>query len=170
MRRVINSLTALLLLLPLLPLPAPAQAARAAIGGATGVAGGAAVTLATVVARARFQREYLESVDDLIHWQSAPMIAAPTAGVLFGLAGEDALKGSIVGSSTGLVIGGAVGAGLGWVFSKDPEGPWAGGVIGAGVGLAAGGLLGGLRAWSEDEDADLAFPNELRFAFTIPVP
>lgn len=170
MRTMTPMVMTLLLLFPLLAAPAPAQVGRAVVGGAAGVAGGAGVTLATVVARARFQREYLESVDDLIHWQSAPMIAAPAAGVLFGLAGEDALKGSIVGSSAGLVVGGAVGAGLGWVFSKDPEGPWAGGVIGAGVGLAAGGLLGGLRAWSRDEDADLAFPKELRFTFTIPVP
>lgn len=168
MRTMILSLMTSLLL-SFLPAPGTAQTGRAVVGAATGVAGGAGVTIAAVVARARFQREYLDSVDDLIHWQSAPMIAAPAAGILFGLAGEDALRGSIVGATTGMVVGGAVGAGLGRVLSKDAEGPWAGGVIGAGLGLAAGGLLGGLRAWSRDEDADLELPKELRFTFTIPV-
>lgn len=169
MRTTILSLAAVLLLLPTAPTRAPAQAGRVAIGGALGVAGGAAVTLAAVVARVRLHEEYVASADDLIHWQSVPMIAAPAAGMLFGLAGEDALRGSIIGSSAGLVIGASVGAGLGWAFSDSPEDPWAGGIVGAGVGLAAGGLVLGLRAWSRDEGADLEFPGALRFAFTVPV-
>lgn len=170
MRAMILNAAAVLLLGPLTAAPAPAQqVGRAAIGGVVGIAGGAATTLATVVARARLQEEYVESADDLIHWQSVPMIAAPAAGMLFGLAGEDALKGSLVGSSAGLVIGATVGAGLGWLLSDSPEDPWAAGIVGAGVGLAAGGLIGGLRAWSRDEHADLEFPSALRFAITVPV-
>lgn len=173
MRRTLLGVVAVAMLVPLLGTPrhahAQAPVTRAALGGALGVAGGAAVTLATVVARARFQREFLESADDLIHWQSAPMIVAPAAGVLFGLAGEDALRASIVGSTAGLVIGAAIGAGVGWLATGDPEGPWAFGVIGGGVGLATGGIVEALRAWSEDEHADLEYPRMLRIAFTLPV-
>lgn len=138
----------------------PSQTGRAVIGCAVGVVGGVVLTLATVVARARFQREYLASADDLIHWQSFPMIAVPAAGVIFGLAGAEALKASIAGCVAGLVIGMAVGAGLGWIFTDDPEGPWAAGVIGAGMGLTIGGLLWGVRAWRKSLDAHLASPEE----------
>lgn len=151
------------------PTPAPAQAERVAGGAALGVAGGAVVTISAIVWRARFQREYLDSVDDLIHWQTLPMIAAPAAGVVFGLAGRDAVMGSLVGSVSGMLLGAATGAGLGWIVSATPESPWAGGVIGAGAGLTLGGLLGGLRAWSRDENAKLELPPQLRLGISIPV-
>ena len=169
MRRTFLSLAAAPLFLFLLPPSAEAQVGRAAVGGALGVAGGAAVTLAAVVARARFQREYLGSPDDLIHWQSAPMILAPAVGVMFGLAGEDALRASIVGSTAGFVVGAGIGAGLGWMLGRDAEAPWAGGVIGAGLGLASVGIVEGLRAWSEDGEAGLEFPDLLRFSLSFPV-
>lgn len=149
--------------------PAPAQAARRAVlGAAVGVAGGGVVTLSAIVARARFQREYLDSADDLIHWQTIPMIAAPGAGVLFGLAGHEAHVGSIIGSTTGMAAGAAVGAGLGWLLSDQQEWPWAGAVIGAGVGLTIGGLVGGLRAWKRDEDPEIKFPDTPFFSISIP--
>ncbi len=71
-----------------------------------------------------FQREYLDTVEDLIHWQSIPMIAAPAAGVLFGVAGGDALTGAFVGSTAGLLAGAAVGAGIGWLAATTSESPW----------------------------------------------
>ena len=132
---------------PGFPRAAMAQAARAATGGAVGVAGGAVITLSIVVARARWQGQYLDSVDDLIHWQSAPMLLTPAVGVMFGLAGRDPLVSSIIGSTTGMLVGTAVGGGLGWAFSTSPESPWAGAVIGAGAGMTIGGLALGLRAW-----------------------
>ena len=142
----------LLALVPTAPPPAAAQeVGHAVIGGGLGVAGGVAVTMAAVVARARFEHEYVHEPGDLIHWQSTPMIAAPAAGVAFGLAGEEALKGSIVGSITGLAVGAGVGAALGWILSDEAEWPWAGGVIGGGMGLAIGGLAGGLLAWRDRE-------------------
>lgn len=142
------------LLLSLAPGPASAQRlSRAAIGGGVGIAGGVAVTMATIMARARFQNEYLHAPEDLIHWQSTPMIAAPAAGVFFGWTSEDALRGSIVGSLAGLAVGAGIGTGLGWLLSEEAESPWAGGVIGGGAGLAIGGLLGGFLAWRE-EDAE----------------
>ena len=139
--------------------------ARAAIGAVVGVVGGVVITLAAVVVRARFQHEYLESVDNLIHWQSAPMILAPAAGVMFGLAGANALKGSVVGSVAGVAVGTALGALLGWMLAEYQEGPWAGAIIGAGVCLSAGGLYLGFRAWSRDEHAELEFPSAPRSPF-----
>ena len=63
--------------------PATAQLGRALIGAGVGVAGGSVITMSAIVARARFQREYIDSVEDLIHWQTIPMIAAPAAGTVF---------------------------------------------------------------------------------------
>lgn len=127
------------------------RAERAAIGGGVGIAGGVVVTLAVITARAHFQNEYLHAVEDLVHWQSTPMIAAPAAGIVFGLAGEDELRGSIVGSVTGLALGAGVGAGVGRLISDRSEAPWAGAIIGGGVGLAIGGILGGVLAWTDDD-------------------
>lgn len=159
-----------LLLPPVTSKPAPAQnILPAALGGAVGVTGGTVVTLSIVVARARFQHEYLDSVDDLIHWQSVPMIVAPATGVLFGFAGWKALEGSVLGATTGALAGAALGAGVGWMAATTPESPWAGGVIGAGLGLTVGGILGGLRAWSRDEDPGIKFPGALRFGLSLPV-
>jgi hypothetical protein len=152
MRTLVLPILIAALLLPSLRTPAAAQAARGAVGGAIGVAGGAVITLSVVVARARWQQEYLESIDDLIHWQSAPMILTPAVGVLFGLAGREPLRASIVGSTAGLAAGAAVGAGLGALLSSAPEWPWAGGVIGAGAGMTAGGLVLGMRAWIRQRD------------------
>lgn len=146
MRTTLLTLLLALVLIPGSRKSAAAQAARAAIGGAVGVAGGAMITMSVVVARARWQGEYLESIDDLIHWQSAPMILTPAVGVMFGLAGKEPLIASVIGSTSGLVVGSAVGAGLGWLLSTSAESPWAGGVIGAGAGMTLGGLTLGLRA------------------------
>ena len=137
--------------------PALARVARVVVGALLGVFGGVVITLAAIVVRARFQHEYLESVENLIHWQSAPMVLAPAAGVLFGLAGTNALKGSIVGSISGMLLGAVLGASLGWLLAEYREGPWAGGVIGAGVGLSVGGLVVGFRAWCRDEDSHLEY-------------
>lgn len=150
--------------------PAAAQIQRPVVGAAVGVAGGAVVTLSAIVARAQLQKEYIESADDLIHWQSIPMIAAPAAGVVFGLAGHDAHVGSIIGSSSGMLLGSLVGSAIGWSQSTRPEAPWAGAVIGAGVGLTIGGLAGGLLGWSRDDDPDIEFPSELRLTLSVPAP
>lgn len=169
MSRMLRVVWLVVLLSASVSVPAPAQAARRALlGGAVGVAGGGVVTLSAIVARARFQREYLDSADDLIHWQTIPMIAAPGAGILFGLAGHDAHVGSMIGSTTGMATGAALGAGLGWLLSDQQEWPWAGAVIGAGVGLTIGGMVGGLRAWKRDEDPEIKFPDTPFFIISIP--
>lgn len=133
------------------------QAAKATMGTAVGIAGGVVITMSVVVARARFQEIYIDSAEDLIHWQSAPMLITPAVGLLFGIAGSEPLKGSVIGSTSGLLIGSAIGAGVGLIASTSAEGPWAGGVIGAGIGMTAGGLYLGIRNWirsREDGDGD----------------
>lgn len=160
----------LALLLAMIPAgAAAAQAGRAAIGGAVGVAGGAVITLSIIVARARFQGEYLETAEELIHWQSAPMLITPGVGVMFGLAGSKTLKESVIGSTTGMLIGTAVGAGIGWVASDLAEGPWAGGVIGAGAGMTVGGLLLGVRAWLREDGSDEDPTAPIRLGLRIPL-
>jgi hypothetical protein len=149
--------------------PASAQLQRPAIGAAVGVLGGGVITLSAVVARARFKREYVDSMDDLIHWQSLPMLLTPAVGIGFGLAGDEALKGSVIGSTSGMVVGAAVGSGLAYVLSEAPEWPWAGAVIGAGAGLTIGGLYYGLRKWEADDDPAIAYPEVLRLGITVPL-
>lgn len=175
MVRAMWSLAAALMLLPVWAGPSPAQVLpeelqRAAVGSAVGVAGGTVITISAIVARARFQREFLDSVDDLIHWQTIPMIAAPAAGAVFGLAGRDALVGSMIGSTAGLLVGAAVGTGLAMTLSNDDEWHWASGIMGAGLGLTVGGIAGGLLGWSRDDDPDLDYPGVLRFGLAVPVP
>ena len=153
------------------PERAMAQVARAAIGTGVGVAGGVVVTMSVVVARARFQGVYLDSGEDLIHWQSAPMLIAPAAGLVFGLAGKDPLRGSIIGSTSGLLVGAAAGAVTGWLVSATPEGPWAGGVIGAGLGMTIGGLGLGIKEMLEDRNQgpDEGGDDPTRIIFTLPL-
>lgn len=172
MRRWMPALLLALLLLPARPAAAPAQVKEAMIGGVTGVAAGLAITTAIVVARARFQEEYLDSPHDLIHWQTTPLIAAPATGAFFGLTGAKILRGSIVGSGTGMAVGALTGAGVAVLTSSDPESRWAGGVIGGGLGLTVGGLLGAYLAWREHggDDPDPDAPAEaLRLGIQIPL-
>ena len=160
-RRAARILLVLLTLAPFSPPSAAAQLKNAAIGGVAGFFGGIAMTTSIVVARARLQGQYLDSPSDLVHWQTTPLIAGPAAGVFFGITGEDVLRGSIIGSTSGMLIGAAAGAGLGWIISGEPESPWAGGVMGAGVGLALGGLTGAFLGWQkqqEDDEADAGPP------------
>ena len=150
---------------------APAAAAQtaknAAIGGGLGFLGGVVSTVSIVVARARFQNLYLDSAADLIHWQTTPLIVGPTAGVAFGLLGDEVLRGSITGSASGLLIGSVAGAALGWAISTEQEAPWAGGVIGAGVGLNIGGVLGAYLQWREEDDEHR---NDEPLVLTVRVP
>ena len=146
------------------------QVGRAALGGAVGVGGGAVITFSVIVARARFQNEYIESTDELIHWQSIPMLLTPAVGVMFGIAGREALIGSMIGSTSGMAIGAAVGAASGWIASPQAEAPWAGGVIGAGVGMTIGGLLLGIRGWLHEQGDESDGGREpVRIGVTLPL-
>lgn len=170
MRKTLIPLLLLVTALAGLPGRAAAQVERVVLGSAIGAAGGAVVTFAAIVARARWQHEYITSVEDLIDWYSVPMLAAPAAGALFGLAGEKAHEASIVGSTGGMVAGALIGTGLGHLLADDPEAPWVGAIVGAGIGLSVGGLAAGFIAWHNDEDALLDYPEFLRFSVTLPAP
>ena len=164
-RNLRRTLAALALLAAAWPAPGHAQEGdvpRAAVGAGLGVLGGVGVTVATVVARAHLQGRYLHEPADLIHWQSAPMLLGPAAGVVFGLHSREALVGSLVGSLSGVALGGGVGAVVGALLVDTPEGPWAGATIGGGLGLAIGGLLGGYIGWREHDDRAAPVALELR--------
>lgn len=154
MRMVLWALVIALAITSVRPQPVIAQVTKAAMGTAVGVGGGALITMSLVVARAKFQGEYLESVEDLIHWQSAPMLITPGVGMFFGLGGRKPLEASVLGSVSGMLVGTAVGAGIGWLVSASPEAPWAGGVMGAGAGMTIGGLALGTRAWLRSRQTD----------------
>lgn len=143
----------LVLLLAAPPRPATAQEVmpRAALGMGLGALGGVGITVATVVARARFQGEYINEPRDLIHWQSIPMLLAPAAGGVYGIHSWEALRGSFIGSASGFAVGVGVGALVGHLTTETAEGNWAGGAIGGGLGLAVGGLIGGYLGWREHE-------------------
>lgn len=166
-----------LVLVALAQVPLPArpllgQATKAAIGTAVGIGGGAVITMSAVVARARFEGKYLESVNDMIDWQSAPMLLTPAVGLFFGLGGVKPLNASIVGSVSGMAVGAAVGAGIGWLAASDQEAPWAGGVIGAGAGMVIGGLFLGGRAWLESRKEERALEEAgepARIEFRLPI-
>ena len=152
--------------------PLLGQATKAAIGTVVGVGGGAVITMSAVVARARFEGVYLESIEDMLDWHSVPMILTPAVGLFFGLAGSKPLNASIVGSVSGMAMGAALGAGIGWLAAADQEAPWAGGVIGAGGGMIVGGLLLGGRAWLEGrKDGDLpeGGGDPVRIEFRLPI-
>lgn len=150
--------------------PAAAQWDRAAVGAGVGFVGGTVITTSIVVARARFLDEYVASVDDMIHWQSAPILLTPAVGTIFGLAGRKTLEQSVIGSTAGLALGTGVGAGIGWLLSGTPESPWAGAVIGAGAGMTIGGLLLGIRAWAREGEEGEELESALRvLLFRLPV-
>jgi hypothetical protein len=159
MRRVFNQLLIVSMLLSGNATNAAAQvppAARAAISGGVGLAEGVIVSLAVIVARARFQNDYVESPRDVLDWgwKAIPVVAAPVAGVAFGLAGDDAFSHSLAGSAAGIAIGASVGGLVGRLTSDAPENTWAGAIIGAGAGLTIGRVLFGVLEWNDGDDDD----------------
>lgn len=167
-RRPTLLLATFVVLMAASPQPAAAQEVmpRAALGAGLGVLGGVGITVAKVVARARYQNEYLHEPSDLIHWQSISMILAPAAGGVFGVHSWDALRGGFIGSASGFAAGAGIGVLVGHLTSETPEGRWAGGAIGGGLGLAVGGLIGGYLGWREHEEGGSA---PLSFEVRVPV-
>jgi hypothetical protein len=138
-------LTAPLVLAALATAAPPARAQEqfisGAIGAAAGLTSGGYVTLAVVVARAQYGH-YLHDVDDLIGWESVPVLAGIGVGAAVGVWDADRMMTGWAYGATGALTGGTVGYLIGPMLWKRPEGKWAGAAIGAGVGMAAGYFLG----------------------------
>ena len=138
-------LTAALVIFALSATARPAHAQErllsGAIGAAAGLTSGGYVTLAIVVARAQYGH-YLHDVEDLIGWQSVPVLIGIGVGTAVGVWDADRMMTGWVYGASGALTGGTIGYLMGPVMWKRPEGKWAGAAIGAGVGMAAGYFLG----------------------------
>lgn len=130
-----------------LPRPARAQQEQVlsgVIGAAAGITSGGYVTLAVVVARAQYGH-YLHDVDDLIGWQSVPVLLGAGMGAAVGVWDADRMMTGWAYGAAGALTGGTVGYLVGPLIWKRPEGKWAGAAIGAGAGMAAGYFIGVLN-------------------------
>lgn len=122
--------------------PARAQDVPAAmLGAATGMVGGAYVSLGLVVARARMGH-YLQDPRDVFGWNALPIVLGTATGATLGFVDPERLRHTILGGAAGAVVGGGLGTLIGHFIWERPAGRWAGFAIGTGTGLAAGALAG----------------------------
>jgi hypothetical protein len=124
-----------------LPGRSEAQVLSGAVGAVGGIGAGGYVTLAVVVARAQYGH-YLHDVNDLLGWNSVPVLLGAGVGTAVGVWDSDRMVTGYIYGTGGMLIGGSIGYLLGPLIWKRPEGKWAGGAIGAGAGMAAGYFLG----------------------------
>ena len=124
-----------------LPARADAQVLSGAVGAVGGIGAGGYVTLAVVVARAQYGH-YLHDANDLLGWNSVPVLLGAATGTAVGVWDADRMVTGFIYGAGGALVGGSIGYLLGPAIWKRPEGKWAGGAIGAGAGMAAGYFLG----------------------------
>ncbi len=160
--RKLVTASALLLLMPATSRPADAQVLSGVIGAGAGVTSGGYVTLAVVVLRAQYGH-YLHDAEDLLGWQSVPVLLGAGVGTAVGVWDADRMVTGFAYGASGALVGGIAGYLLGPVIWKRPEGKWAGGAIGAGMGMAAGYFLG---VFNPREDLT---PRFLKSASAIPI-
>lgn len=163
-RRMVLALVAAALLAGARPDTASAQEVdlvKGALGGAAGVAAGAYVTLASVVAQAR-AGHYILGIDDFLGWRSAPVLIGGGTGLAVGLWKPEQLSDGVMWGAIGTAAGTGVGLVVGPMIWDDPGARWAGGAIGAGVGLVAGAFYGALK---QDKDVAAGSAN----AVAVPV-
>ena len=152
------------------PRVADAQLVSGAVGAIGGIGAGGYVTLAVVVARAQYGH-YLHDVDDLLGWQSVPVLLGAATGTAVGVWDEDRMVTGFIYGAAGTLIGGSIGYLVGPLIWKRPEGKWAGGAIGAGAGMAAGYFLGVLMPRDRIAPGFLRRDNAaVPISFTISVP
>jgi hypothetical protein len=120
-----------------------ARAVRALIallatGG--GAVVGFMVTLAIVVAKARFGH-YIFALSDLaaVRWETVPVLLGAIGGLLLGVWHPRALDRATVWGSGAMLAGIVIGAFAGGLLWGEGEGQWAGGIIAGAMGLVAGG-------------------------------
>lgn len=169
---------AMLAVVPLAPAPAHAQsqAVPALVGAGIGLLGGGVATISLVVGRARWESEYIGSMDDLMGLNGAPLVIGIATGAAIGFWDGDRLRRSVLGGVGGMALGIGTGWVAGTIFGDRRADNWAGAVIGAGMGLAAGAVVGAL--WPLDEDpASIGDPTAalggrpqgIRVGFQVPV-
>lgn len=120
--------------------------ARGVAGGVAGLATGIGVAVGLVVARARFEHRYVESVHELYGVDGLPIVLGVAAGVVVGIAGGPELGASVLGTIVGGAAGAGVGAAVGGASGAGPEAPWAWGILLGAVGMLLGAILGFLLA------------------------
>ena len=110
-----------------------------------GLVMGFIVTLAIVVAEARFGI-YIFALEDLVafRWDLLPIILGAAAGLRLALRRPHAVAWATVAGFVAMVLGIVLGALLGPVIWGDGAGHWAGGVIAGALGLV-GGSVASLR-------------------------
>ena len=123
------------------PARSEAQVLSGAVGAIGGIGAGGYVTLAVVVARAQYGH-YLHDVNDLLGWNSVPVLLGAGVGTAVGVWDSDRMVTGYIYGTGGMLLGGSIGYLIGPLIWKRPEGKWAGGAIGAGAGMAAGYFLG----------------------------
>ena len=121
----------------------PGQTGPALAGAALGTAGGAWVTLAAITAQARTGR-YMFSTGD-VGWKLVPVPLGTLTGAVLGYRDGDRLWRAAGYGVIGFASGSAVGAVLGRVAWRSPEGTWSGAFIGGALGLIAGSAIGALE-------------------------
>jgi hypothetical protein len=121
------------------------HAVVAALATVGGLVMGFIVTLAIVVAKARFGT-YIFALEDLVafRWELLPIILGAAAAFRLALRRPHAVAWATVAGFVAMVLGIVLGALLGPVIWGDGAGHWAGGVIAGAVGLV-GGSVGSLR-------------------------
>jgi hypothetical protein len=121
--------------------PAQAQIVSGAVGAVGGIGAGGYVTLAVVVLRAQYGH-YLHDAEDLLGWQTVPVLLGASVGTAVGVWDADRMVTGFAYGAAGTLVGGTIGYLVGPLIWKRPEGKWAGGAIGAGMGMAAGYFVG----------------------------
>jgi hypothetical protein len=123
------------------PARSDAQVVSGAVGAIGGIGAGGYVTLAVVVLRAQYGH-YLHDAEDLLGWNSVPVLLGAGVGTAVGVWDSDRMVTGFAYGTGGALVGGTIGYLVGPMIWKRPEGKWAGGAIGAGVGMAAGYFFG----------------------------
>lgn len=165
-----NLLTALAIAAAMVsPRPAEAQFLSGAIGAVGGIGAGGYVTLAVVVARAQYGH-YLHDADELLGWQSFPVLLGAATGTAVGVWDADRMVTGFAYGAAGTLVGGSIGYLVGPLIWKRPEGKWAGGAIGAGAGMAAGYFLGVFNPREDLTPGFLKSASAVPISFSITVP
>ncbi len=170
MRKVLTA-AAVIILVSGQSRPAEAQQILSgAIGAVAGVTSGGYVTLAVVVARAQYGH-YLHDVEDLLGWESVPVLLGASVGTAVGVWDADRMVSGFAYGAGGALVGGTIGFLVGPLIWRRPEGKWAGGAIGAGAGMAAGYFLGVFNPRSDLTPGFLKKNSSaIPISITLPVP